>query len=484
MNDTYENIMAKLELLSASKDDISAAIEEKSISVSNIFIDYGNRIQQIDVSPDENLKKYIDKTIENINLSIDMEEIRPYAFADCENLASITILSSVKKIGQNAFLGCNSLTTVYFKNEWTGSSNYIGLPYDTEYEGDGISILSATADNQISNNTWNVSDDFGNYWRFWIHGRDEYSTIALRRNNTNERGRSRYTLVDKANLYVPDIVKGYPCKTLGSHYFRIDSDQDYYDYESLHRFLSATTMNISQHIRNIQQYAFFSDTLSRVNFLLNEPASSVDNHTYSLDRDCFASNNISEFEFPRGKFNVVDIDVLYNNPNLLKIENVPEVKQMTYFFGGRISSFVIPDSVISCRGVSFFNSAEYLERAVVGAHVRDINSTYAIPYFNGGMTGSQMSCLKEIVYRCPISAFSYKNSYDYTYYKIGGLSALTDIYFEDSTMTLAYLSGIPGIHSLNLKSTVKFHAYDAVVDYSNKLNAPHTIISALPNSIL
>lgn len=482
MSDTYKNIMAKLELLSASKDDISAAIEEKSISVSNIFIDYGNRIQQIDISPDENLKKYIDKTIENINLSIDMEEIRPYAFADCENLASITILSSVKKIGQNAFLGCNSLTTVHFKNEWTGSSNYIGLPYDTEYEGDGISILSATADNQISNNAWNVSDDFGNYWRFWIHGREEYSTIALRRNSSNDRGRSRYTLVDKSNIYVPDIVKGYPCRTLGNYYFYIDSDQDYYDYESLQRFLSASTVNISQHIRSIQKWAFEGARISKVNFLLNEPAEAVDFDNFSLAEHCFRNNLISEFEFPRGHFGAIENSILESNTNLYRIENMPEITRMESFFGySKISSFTIPDSVISCRGgdACFYNLPR-LERVVVGANVRDGSGSYFVPYFRG----TDLSSLKEIVYRCPMSAFSYENSYGYTYYKIGNLSGLTDIYFENPQMTLSYLSSRYGIHSLNLKSTVKFHAYDAVVDYSNKLNAPHTIISALPNSIL
>lgn len=53
-----------------------------------------------------------DKEVEEVELLMNIETIRPFAFEDCTSLTTIKLCKSLKRIDANAFAGCTALREV------------------------------------------------------------------------------------------------------------------------------------------------------------------------------------------------------------------------------------------------------------------------------------------------------------------------------------------------------------------------------------
>ena len=62
---------------------------------------------------------YAPDLVENLVVPDGVEEVKPYAFLDCKDLATVTIPNSVKSIGDHAFSSCGKLTSVVIPNSVT-----------------------------------------------------------------------------------------------------------------------------------------------------------------------------------------------------------------------------------------------------------------------------------------------------------------------------------------------------------------------------
>lgn len=63
-------------------------------------------------SESSSVNDLIDGSLTTINISENCAKIRPYAFAECDNLTEVTFNGMPTTIDQSAFLGCDNLITI------------------------------------------------------------------------------------------------------------------------------------------------------------------------------------------------------------------------------------------------------------------------------------------------------------------------------------------------------------------------------------
>lgn len=102
------SIQQQISLLESTKAGNRQAIMEKGVMVyaSDLYSTYPTRISQISMTPGDKdglLAALVDKSITSFVIPQGTEVIRPYAFAECNLLGSITIPDSVKIIREYAF---------------------------------------------------------------------------------------------------------------------------------------------------------------------------------------------------------------------------------------------------------------------------------------------------------------------------------------------------------------------------------------------
>lgn len=484
---TLEQIQTEIDILSTAKADISAALVEKNVPVPNLFIDYGNAIRAIEVGVDEYLSSYVDKSIDKIGLSVGLSSIREKAFYNCNNLTSITILSSVKEMGQDAFAGCNRLIEITFANNWTGSSNYLGLPYDCNIQSTGpITQFSAETDYHISSNVHYSYDNFGNRWVWYTKNR-EGDPINLYRTITNGKvysdTRDPYATIVPGKAIVPDIIEGRKVEYLGNYYFFPN------EYSiSMTRALSGGEVSISQHIYKFGEYTFNNTPITGLKFLLTEPADSAEERVVTFGQsfantlgwtlDSFANET---FEFPVGKVSTIPSYMFMQEKSFSKI-NIPNT--VTFIGNGAFSGaeglkeIHIPDSVISCYRSIFNSYCNRLSSVYIGKNVRYIDNIYRPPFFSG------LSALEDITYACKLSSFHAYSSGGESYKLLGGLSSLKTLNLYDSYSNLANLSYSANATTMNLPGNAIFNFYDAAERYSDVKTRTVNILSVFPNSIV
>ena len=88
-------------------------------------------------------------SLTSITISDSVTSIGERAFYVCDSLTSITIPDGVKNIGEYAFDGCSNLTSVTFgdPNDWQGSHNgeVVGISgYDLSDPSTAASYLTST----------------------------------------------------------------------------------------------------------------------------------------------------------------------------------------------------------------------------------------------------------------------------------------------------------------------------------------------------
>lgn len=484
---TLEQIETEINILSTAKADISAALVEKNVPVPNLFIDYGDAIRAIEVGTDEYLSSYIDRSIRSIELSVSLSTIREKAFYNCNNLTAITILSSVREIGQDAFYGCNRLGTIHFANSWTGSSNYIGLPYDCEIHSIApIPQFSAETDATISSRVHYSNDNFGNRWVWYTKNR-EGDPINLYRTNTNGKiysdTRDPYATIVPGKAIIPDIIEGRKVEYLGNYYFFPN------EYSiSMTKALSGGEVSISQHIYKFGEYTFNNTPITRLKFLLTEPAESAEDRTITFGQsfantlgwtlDSFANET---FDFPVGKVYTIPPYMFMQEKSFSKI-NIPNT--VTFIGNGAFSGaeglkeLHIPDSVISCYRSIFNSNCSRLSSVYIGKNVRYINNNYRPPFF------ASLTALEDITYACKLSSFHAYSSGGESYKLLGALSSLKALNLYDSYSNLANLSYSANATTMNLPGNAIFNFYDAAESYSDVKNRITNILSVFPNNIV
>ena len=486
MSETHDKIMESLYLLSSSKEDISSAISEKDVPVPNLFIDYGDAIRAIEVGTDEYLSSYIDRSIRSIELSVGLSIIREKAFYNCDNLTAITILSSVKEIGQDAFSGCTRLGAIHFANSWTGSSNYLGLPYDCEINSIApIPQFSAETDAAISSKVHYSEDNFRNRWVWYTKNR-EGDPINLYRTNTNGKIYSDthdpYATIVPGKAIVPDIIEGRKVEYLGNYYFFPN------EYSiSMTRALSGGEVSISQHIYKFGEYTFNNTPITGLKFLLTEPAESAKDREVTFGQSfantlgwTLGSFANETFDFPVGKVYTIPPYMFAQEKSFSKI-NIPDTVTLIgngAFSGAEgLKEIHIPDSVISCYRSIFTSYCSRLSSAYIGKNVRYIDNNYRPPFF------SSLSALEDITYACKLSSFHAYSSGGESYKLLGGLSSLKTLNLYDSYSNLANLSYSANATTMNLPGNAIFNFYDAAERYSDVKARTVNILSVFPEDI-
>ena len=120
-------ISEKLTYLNETKKQIKNALQSKGVSVSDsdTFRSYAQKISNIQVGGVSKLPQVADKTIQELNAS-DLNgatTIKANVFTNCTNLTSVELPDSVTSVETDAFAGCTNLESFDTGNGITDISN-------------------------------------------------------------------------------------------------------------------------------------------------------------------------------------------------------------------------------------------------------------------------------------------------------------------------------------------------------------------------
>jgi len=481
MSTILQQINTELSISNTAKESISSALEFHNVAVPNLFIDYGDAVRSITVGDNFILSDFVDRSIGAIHLSVGIENIRPYAFANCKNLQTMTILSSVKTIGKNAFLGCDSIWNVDFNNNWTGSTNYIGLNYDSLYNSNTpISVLE-NYPSTISSSAFQSTDQFGNSWAW--HCLNVYGdNMALWRLNVNEHGNSNKIVInDKDNIYLPDVIEGRPCNSVGIGYLEVDSTNDRY-YKTLSGYFYRNLIHVSQHLESFGNYAFRANPCISLDFSVIDPSNYAESRNLNFGanslmylKEISCSNAYTTFTFPKGVVRTIQAGTF--EQSVFKHIDIPDtvtkIDSGAFSYMEMLEELKIPDSVLSCHTNILYN-CNNLKKLYVGKGIKYINTSYCIPY-------AGLSSLEDVTFACYLSGWTRYPGKNNSYL-VFNLSSLRTLNFEDDASTLNRLSGWSYSHTLTIPSQAVINGYDYATTYSGKLNTI-TILSSFPTDL-
>ena len=130
-------------------DNIKSAIESKGVDVGNAKTsEYANKISQIKTGQEIFFSTDGRCYISELVLPNSVKSIGDNAFLGCSSLTSIAIPNSVTSIGHSAFRGCSSLTSVAIPNSVTSIGNQ-AFAYCT-------SLTSITIPNSVTSISYTV----------------------------------------------------------------------------------------------------------------------------------------------------------------------------------------------------------------------------------------------------------------------------------------------------------------------------------------
>jgi hypothetical protein len=127
-------IAEKLTYLNETKKQIKSALQSKGISVSDsdTFRSYAQKISDIQVGGESKLPQVIDRTVREITADdlAGITAIGEYAFRGCRLLSSVEFPSTITEIGHSAFYQCTNITSLTLPTNLTkiGDYGFYNLP--------------------------------------------------------------------------------------------------------------------------------------------------------------------------------------------------------------------------------------------------------------------------------------------------------------------------------------------------------------------
>ena len=311
-------------------------------------------------------------SLTSITIPNSVTSIGRYDFRECSSLTSITIPNSVTSIGEWAFSDCSSLTSITIPNSVTSIGELAF--YDCIF----------TKDNFVNNSTLDAQAN--NYWGAIIGDTELNGLLIL--NDTIIRCRSYVTSITIPNsvtsigddafswcssltsITIPNSVTSigryafFGCSSLTS--ITIPNSVTSIGYAAVSACSSLTSITIPNSVTSIGELAFSDCIFTKENFVNNSVLDAEENNYWG------ASIGDTEIDGLLIRNDTV-IDCRPNVTSVIIPEGVTSIGDYAFYWCTSLTSITIPNSVTSI-GDDAFRGCSSLTSVTIGNSVTSIGS--------------------------------------------------------------------------------------------------------------
>ena len=342
-------------------------------------------------------------SLTSITIPNSVTSIGYFAFDGCSNLTSITIPNSVTSIGSSAFRGCSSLESIDVANEnttydsrdncnaiiETATNTLIAGCKNTIIPSSVISIGNYAFDGCISLTSITIPSSITSIGDYAFRNCRSLTSITIPNSVTSIGGYAFSGCRSLTSITIPNSVTSIEdfafcgCSSLTS--ITIPNSVTSIEFSAFFNCSSLTSITIPNSVTSIEGFAFYGCN-SLANITIPESVASIGNEAFR-GCDSLKEVHISDLsswcniDFSNDASNpLCNYGSLYLNNKLVTDlvipDGVTEIKEYVFCNYGNLESVTIPQSVISIREGAFQG------RSKLKVHINDLSSWCNINFGN------------------------------------------------------------------------------------------------------